>query len=63
MPVSPPTVEMSQKRYGTVSGWVYDPPEVEALDQWLTKVSQEKPLKVFTAVAADLANELLPAPT
>jgi len=54
---------MSQKRYGTVSGWVYDPPEVEALDQWLTKVSQEKPLKVFTAVAADLANELLPAPT
>lgn len=48
----------SQARYGTVSGWVFDPPDAEAMKHWITKYCREQPLERLTAAGLALVSEL-----
>jgi hypothetical protein len=53
-----PELKTLQKRYGTVSGWVFDPPDAEAIKRWVTKYCRENPLDLVSTAASGLIAEL-----
>jgi len=53
-----PSLAASQARYGTVSGWVYDPPDSAATTHWITKYCKENPLEPISEAAMALVAEL-----
>jgi hypothetical protein len=47
-----------QAKFGTVSGWVFDPPDGKAVEGWLTKYCEKHPRDRISEAAATLASEL-----
>lgn len=48
-----------QKKFGTVSGWVFDPPDGKTVETWLTSYCQHHPASRINDAAATLTNELV----
>jgi hypothetical protein len=47
-----------QAKFGTVSGWVFDPPDDKAIEAWLTRYCEKHPWDHISEAAASLASEL-----
>ena len=47
-----------QARYGTISGWVFDPPDADAMKHWVTKFCRDNPLEPISTAGAALVAEL-----
>ena len=48
-----------QKRFGTVSGWMFDLPDGDAVSGWLDSYCREHPLEKIEAAANALTEELV----
>jgi hypothetical protein len=53
-----PSLATLQARYGTVSGWVFDPPDAEATRLWVTNFCRQNPLDHVSNAALGLVGEL-----
>jgi hypothetical protein len=49
---------MYQAKFGTLSGWVFDPPDLHAIEAWLDKYCREHPLDNVRGGSDKLAAEL-----
>jgi hypothetical protein len=54
----PRTLAILQAKFGTRSGWVFDPPEPKAVEAWLTNYCEHHPSSRISEAAAALVNEL-----
>jgi hypothetical protein len=54
----PRVLAILQAKFGTRSGWVFDPPEPKAVEAWLTNYCEHHPSGRISEAAAALANEL-----
>ena len=52
-------IEMRQKKFGTVSGWTFDPPDSDAVQVWMDKYCSANPLDSVQLAAFKLEAELL----
>ena len=57
-PSKPLALPDAQATYGTLSGWIYDMPDPEAITHWVTKYCREHPLEPLVDAAGGLAGEL-----
>jgi hypothetical protein len=52
------TLEQAQRRFKTISGWAFDPPDANAVKFWLTKYCREHPLESLVEASYSLSAEL-----
>lgn len=52
------TLADSQKKFGTVSGWAFDPPDGDAIEQWVVKHCRDNPLERLAESALALVAEV-----
>jgi len=56
------TIAALQARFGTQSGWVFDPPDAEAMKHWITKFCREHPLDTVLTASTALVTALFVKP-
>jgi hypothetical protein len=55
---NPRVLAILQAKFGTRSGWVFDPPEAKAIETWLANYCEHHRSTRISEAAAVLANEL-----
>jgi hypothetical protein len=54
----PRVLAMLQVKFGTLSGWIFDPPDGKTIESWLTQYCEQHPWNRISEAAAALASEL-----